>query len=103
MALSRFKRVRSSNQEIADLSDSVGDFADQVVRIPYLNGVILKDVSLTTGVDNLIGHTLNRAYQGWILTAKSANANVWQEESDLPDRLLNLRSSANVTISLLVF
>ena len=89
----------------------INDFVEINKRLtPILNsliveGVLIEDIALTSGVDNFISHELGRKPQGYFLVNKNANADVWTSSTtnSFPAQHLILRASATVTISFWVF
>ncbi len=85
------------------------DDANQVHRVliskPILDGVLLEDVVVTTGVVNAIPHQLGRELIGWMVVRQRASAIVWdtQDVNSNSAQTLFLNSSATVTVDLWVF
>lgn len=75
-----------------------------VLSQPINSGVILKEVSLTTG-DNVINHRLGRKLQGWFIVRQRGPAVIYdnQDSNNQPNLTLLLNASTNVTVDLLVF
>ena len=94
---------------------AVGRVLDEVSRREQLSGEVLKDsngayveVALTTGVENLVEHTLGKAVRGWRLVDVQGSATVWRVASPTTTgydaaRHLVLSCSANVTVKLEVW
>lgn len=93
------------------MAATINNFTDiNRLLTPLLNaeitkGVLVKDIVLTTGVDNVVNHELGESPQGFILVDKNANQDVWKSSTSnpFPARNLLLRSSGTVTISLWIF
>lgn len=64
MTLVDYERHASDLAELEPLQDRVEDFADQLVRQPHLDGSLLEDIAVTTGL-NTIEHKLGRGIRGW--------------------------------------
>lgn len=77
---------------------------DPVLRLPTVNGLLLKNVRLAVGV-NTIDHKLGRNLQGWQVVRQRAAASIFdQQDSNQRQALtLVLNSSAIVTVDLFVF
>jgi hypothetical protein len=71
-------------------------------KIPFLNGILLQNISLATGV-NSVPHKLQRKYQGWFFTKKSSAATVYQTSSSDDVQFLTLTASASVDVDIWVF
>lgn len=65
-------------------------------------GLLLSNVTLASGADTVIPTGLNRLQQGWIITDKDANANIWRTAA-FNNNYLTLRASAAVVVSIWVF
>ena len=75
----------------------------QLRASPILQGVLLKDVSVTTSGTE-IPHTLGRRWNGWIVVDKTTTASVTRSDSTDETKFLKLTSSSGtITISLWVF
>lgn len=74
---------------------------DPLLAKPLNSGNLLTNINLVTGV-NVINHRLGRLMQGWIVTDQNSNATFYRSSS-LNDLTLTLTSSANSTVSILVF
>lgn len=87
------------------LVDSWSKDLDPLLASPIATPTILKSVSLITGQANTINHLLGKVLTGWIIIRSRAQATVWdtQDTNQLPDKTLVLRTSANVTVDLMVF
>ena len=75
-----------------------------ILALPILNGTALTNIVLTAGKPLAINHLLGRMPQGWFLTDKDTNANVWRP-SDTPFNIytLTLATTANTTVSIWVY
>lgn len=87
----------------ADLSrvqDRVADALTQVLVNPLLNGEFVT-VSFDTGLTQTVNHKLSRKPLGWIITDKTATADIYR--SDWDSRTLTLVSSSNTIVTLYIF
>lgn len=75
-----------------------------LLKNAVLQGILLKNVSLTTGA-NSVNHKLGRKLQGWMLTRVRAAATIYdtQDANSMPELTLTLNSSANVVVDIYVF
>lgn len=101
----QFKRLISPDSDTSQLQQNVIDaFNNQSVRNPFLDGVLLKNVVLSSAATNKVSHTLGRTPVGYFIISKNANANVYDATAaDLPTLFLYLNTTANVTVNLWVF
>lgn len=97
-----FKRVHTPNELLNRVQDNMSLFADALVKIPLLDGILIKDVVLGT-TEVRINHTLGREPQGWIIVKKNAAADIYESSSTLTDRYLSLTATATVTASIWIF
>lgn len=109
MAIQTFRRVRSKDKDITNLVDSAGEVLDTISAKALLDGVLIKDVSITVGTQKSVNHTLGRELQGWFITRQTADCNFWdsQDSNTVPTRTLLIESAhastTTVTIDLWVF
>lgn len=77
---------------------------DPIISNPTVNNLVLKNVSLVTGV-NVINHLLGRTLQGWSTSRIRAAATLYdqQDTNQTPTLTLVLVASAPVVIDLVVF
>jgi hypothetical protein len=73
-----------------------------VLALPILGGNQIDSINLTAGVPRAINTLLQRMQQGWILTDKTADANVWRT-APFNSTTLTLEADVDVTISLWVY
>lgn len=101
--LKQLRRTNATTNDVANLESAVADFAKQISSKPQLDSVLVKNVRLFASSDNPVPHLLGREYVGWQLTDLDANAVVWRSSTQLKDKFLTLRTSADCTVSILVF
>jgi hypothetical protein len=89
---------------ISRFQDSVEEVLKDISKAPFLDGVLIPDIALVTGV-NVIQHKLGRKLRGWYITRQRASATIWdgQDTNLLPDRTLVLETSADVTVDIWAF
>lgn len=93
----------TGNPVIDDQTFQTNDFLQRFFRdVPFLNGVLLKDLSLdTTAID--VNHTLGRAFSGYLILKRSSGETVFNNASPDAIRVINLEATGPVTIDLWVF
>lgn len=98
------RRQNFEHDEVQSLHDEMEQVFRDVGGIRILQGRLLEDVALTTGQANFVNHRLGRT-ANYIVVRKSADARIWDQQSanNLQSKTLDLRCSANVTVSLWVF
>lgn len=100
------KALKKVSTKVADLNkvqENVEAALTPIIACPLVNGLVLKNVELVSGQDNIVAHKLQRRPQGWFVVSPKQSATVWELTSALPASNLNLRCSANVTLDLWVF
>mgnify|MGYP007071572762 CR=1 FL=1 len=104
MAIMNFKTINGINGDLAQIQDNVRDIHQVLIQNPLMDGIMIKDQTITSGTPLQIKHRLDRKIIGWVVTEKNADARVWRTNPTvLADQILELNSSANVTINLFVF
>jgi len=78
----------------------VDEFADK----PWLDGVLIEDIVLSSSSVNLVNHKLGKTIRNWFVAKKNANADIWEDETVTVDSTIQLalQVSLDVTISLVV-
>lgn len=97
-----FTKVYTTDEELTHLQENVNDAISPLLKNPLLDGLILSNISLVIGSNN-VSHKLGRNLQGWIVVDKDAVSNIYREVSLTPTLTLKLNSSANCIVSLYVF
>lgn len=100
--LSKFYKIQSSDTKVNLLQDAVDKALTPVLNVPLIDGVLLKNVSIATGL-NIVNHTLGREPLGWIVVDKNSSATVYRQTSAIPDRTLNFVASGSGVFSFWVF
>lgn len=100
-----FRKLTTENRELNRVQDYLGEIFEQILLSEVINGVLLKNIDLTTGQANNVEHKLNRAPLGWTVIRKRADANIWDAQDDnvLKTKTIDLRCDADVTVDLWVF
>lgn len=75
---------------------------NQLLKIPFLDGIAIKDIALTASTPLATPIRIGRVQQGWLLTDNSANCTVWRTQP-FNAQTITLESSADTTISIWVF
>lgn len=101
MSIGQMRQSIFSDTNLSLFQQSVNDQFSQVSKIPFMDGNLLTNVSLTSGQQNSIEHKLGRAATGYFVTANNANSTIWQ--TSFTDKVIVLFCSSNTTISIWVF
>lgn len=78
---------------------------EPTLSLPQVNSVLLQSVDLVSG-SNIVNHKLGRRLVGWQVTRmRDAFSEIYdtQDSNTMPDLTLNLNSSVDVTVDLLVW
>lgn len=98
-------QFQSDNASFTMMQNTWATQLNPLLNNPIVNGVILKNISLAIG-DNNINHTLGRNLQGWVLVRQRAVfAQVFdkQDTNPMPSKTLVLNSNAVAVVDILVF
>lgn len=87
------------------MQSDIQRFADSVTDSDITDGVLIEDIDLKSGQDNVIGHSLNRPITGYIPVRLSANATVFDATGAAGNlsKEFRVRCSADVTVTFWVF
>lgn len=103
--LKQYKKISSSDRAVNQLQENVEQVLSPIIDKEIIDGILIKDIELTTGQDNHINHLLGKTLTGYLITRQKASAIIWdsQDSNTSQSRTLILNCSANVTVSLWVF
>lgn len=97
-----FGKVNLKEFETSRLQDACADAFNNIFLNPMLFGSMVS-FDLKAGVDNFVPHKLGYKFQYWILTRKSAAADIYESSASYDDKLfLGLRTSSDVSVSIWV-
>ncbi len=97
-----YKQINTNDKDLQLLQANVDEAFKGVLACDLIDGVFIKNVSLTASQDNLVSHGLGREPQMWIVVRNNANSVVWEKTSPSISRVLNLWCSATCTVNLWV-
>lgn len=105
MTIKKFKQVRLGELAIQKFQDNTRTTLDAITDRQILDGILIKDISLTAGRTNEIDHKLGRLSIGWIVVRKRNDVNVWdlQDNNSNPTSTLSLACSMDTIIDLWIF
>lgn len=94
----------NDNKDFSMMQTNWASIINPLLKNPICNGIILNNISITTGV-NYINHLLGRKLQGWIIIGITDVASIVDDQANNSnsDKTLLLLSTANTTINLYVF
>lgn len=95
------KKITSKTEDINTIQDNVEEVLNPILTKSVIDGILLKDVAMTTGKVNNLSHKLGRRPLGYIIVKKNANSDIYEQTIDT--KTLNLNCTADVTVSIWVF
>jgi hypothetical protein len=101
-----YVRSGTNNTDIQRVENSLISTLQSIITNPLLNSPTLKKaVVLTTGVDNVVDHGLNRPVTGWIIVDKNASADIYKSATinTMPTTSIILNTTSTVTVTILFF
>jgi hypothetical protein len=103
--LKAFKKIRTDSGNLDEVQENIEDVLTPFIRSQIIDGVLIRDISLSSGIDNKVNHKLGRKPTGWLLVRKRAQGDVWdlQDSNRTPSKTLVLRSSTNIVVDLWIF
>lgn len=100
-----FRKIFTDDPLQQRLQDSIAQSFSQLEKLPQLDSVIVKNVTLSAAIDNLVEHKLGREIVGWQIIRQNANAVVYESSTvnTTPSAFVILRTSAACTVTILFF
>jgi len=100
-----FRKIFTDDPLQQRLQDSIAQSFQQFEKLPQLDSVIVKDITLSSAIDNLVEHKLGREIVGWQIIRQNANAVVYESTTinTTPSSFVILKASATCTVSILFF
>lgn len=100
-----FRKIFTDDPLQQRLQDSIAQSFAQFEKLPQLDSVIVKDITLSSTIDNLVEHKLGREIVGWQIIRQNANAVVYESSTinTTPSSFVILRASAACTVTILFF
>jgi len=104
VALETFQKINIDDFPTAQLQGNVEKVLNPILNKPFMDHVILENISVLSASDTTVNHGLGRLVKV-IPFNLTADANVWQKQSSnpTPEVSVLLRASADVTCDLLLF
>lgn len=110
MALTRsVAQIFTGDRQVDDSARFVGTLARSVNSVPFLDGRLVEDVSLSAGVETSVEHKLGRSVRGFfpVYTQESGGYVTIQRlaaSTDAPlETHVRLKAQASCTVSLWVY
>ncbi len=103
MAVTPFKPLQTTDQDLNRVQANIKLFAEALVNNPLLRGHLIRDVYVNT-LPTPVEHKLGRNITGWIVTDRDQTSKVQRVMYDtLPGTYLYLSGETPVTLDLWVF
>lgn len=101
----KLRKIPGLSQDLTQIQANIDVALSEIQSEPPMRGVLIKGISLTSGQDTVINHTLGRAYQGFIVAGLSADARIWYSSTSnvQPSTQLILTTNASCVASVWVF
>lgn len=90
------------DKNLEKFQDDVDVAFEVLSKIPFLDGILLKDLSLSTTATNF-PHKLGRKWVGYLITKKDDNARISYQGIDNNEIYIKLISSIDVLVDVWVF
>lgn len=97
-----YSRVNVNDYELSRVQDAVENALAPILKIELLDGVLLENISLISGQDNLIEHKLGRNFRLWSVMRLNAQSIIYEGTQSLQNKFINLQCSTSCTITLWV-
>ena len=102
MSIKDIKTVRLEEYPLTTLQSNLSEFTKQLTRVPFLDGNLIQDVSVSTTAKE-VPHGLGREPIGYFVVKADSSVNVFDTTSTTPKVTIKLTASASATVSLWVF
>lgn len=99
--MNNIKKVITPDANLRQVQENIFQVFNGVIDKQVIDGVLIKDVALTTGSVTLVDHKLGRKPLGYIIVKRNANSVIW--DTNTTARNISLNCSANVTVNLWIF
>ena len=102
-----FRKIITGDKNLQLVQDAVDSALRQLIKSPLAGVHLVKDVTLTSGQDNLVAHGLGRAPQIFLIASVDADTRVWTQAStqlsnqNASDTWINLRTTNTCTVNLI--
>lgn len=104
MSVKALKKISVEDVELQKVQENLSQWATPIQASQILDGVLLKNVVLTTGQSTIVDHKLGRPYIGWLVVRPRANFVAWESSTQtLPNKQISIETSATTIADLWVF
>lgn len=106
MTIVPFKKIQT-DRVLGQVQSNIEASLTPIQKSLIIDGIFLPGIVLKSSDSNgtQINHLLGRNPNGYIVVNKNANSDVWQSDvqNTLSDKIIYLKCSADVTVSLWIF
>lgn len=96
------KKIITQDKNLIRLQDNVADSVEVLEKNPFLKGIIVAGVQVTTSFAD-VAHKLGRVPLGYVVVSASDIVALAQGTAKTPDKFLNLKGSVASTVTLYIF
>lgn len=102
--LPSLQKIKFADKNLVRLQTNVDKATRPALQVPFLDGVLIENVSLGSSAPTNVQHGLGRAIVGWLVVDKTSAAEVYRApQGSLPISMLPLQASASTTVAVWVF
>lgn len=102
MFIQSLKRLFFQDNTLSRFQDNLTEFTEQFTQNRILKGNFFEDITIGTSA-TFIEHKLGVKPMGYFIAKQTANATIYNIESQTDDKFLALQATASVKISIWVF
>ena len=103
--IKKTRTIVTSDYDLSRVQDNIVYTLDNIGGKEIVDGILLKNVSLSSAGPNIINHKLGRTLIGWFIIRKRSTSDVWDSQDLNTTQATNLvlNCTNNVTVDLWVF
>lgn len=91
-----------TDSNLSLFQQALNDQFGQIAKIPFINGLLIQGVALSSAGATSVNTGLGRSAQGYFVTSNSANSVIWNADFS-GTTSVSLSCSANTTVDIWVF
>jgi hypothetical protein len=105
MAIRRatFRRLNTGDEALDRVQSAVVDALQGQLPSVFEGGIVIEGVQLLSTGPTVLQHGLGRLPLGYLVLKRNAAATIWDTPTPAPASTLKLETTADVTVTLLVF
>jgi hypothetical protein len=104
-SIKTFKKIGQSDPNVSKFQDNVESAINPVLNSSIIDGVLIKNVTLTPLIRNEVLHQLQRAPLGYIIVRKRQDSRIWdlQDSNTATTRTFTLACSHTTCVDIWFF